>query len=144
MSFEWLRMRIQEEQDRRQRESEMLDRLPQAMEELHGVLKQCTVAYAQSFGDESVDIHLLRGRIKVTVREFEADKWQTTGKVEVVTAPDIPGFQIQRGEYSLAVEVGLLPSNKLFYRDCEQDKYLTLDDLTKRVLDRALFPKLRE
>src|SRR5215472_9732109 len=85
MSFEWLRMRIQEEQDRRQRESEMLDRLPRAMEELHGVLKQCTAAYAQSFGDESVDIQLFRGRIKVTVREFEVDKWQTTGKVEVVT-----------------------------------------------------------
>ena len=98
----------------------------------------------ESFGDESVDIQLFRGRIKVTVREFEEDKWQTTGKVEVVQAPDIPGFQIQRGEYSMAVEVGLLPSNKLFYRDCEQDKYLTLDDLTKRVLDRALFPKLRE
>jgi len=98
----------------------------------------------ESFGDESVDIQLFRGRIKVTVREFEEDKWQTTGKVEVVTAPDIPGFQIQRDEYSMAVEVGLLPSDKLFYRDCEQDTYLTMEDLTKRVLDRALFPKLRE
>ena len=58
--------------------------------------------------------------------------------------PELPGIRIERGEYSLAVEVGLLPSNNLYYRDCEQDKYLTLDDLTKRVLDRALFPKLRE
>jgi hypothetical protein len=144
MSFEWLRMRIQEEQDRRQRESEMLDRLPRAMDELHGVLKECTAEYAESFGAESVDIQRLSNRIKVTVRELEENKWQTVAKVEVVTAPDIPGFQVERGEYSLAVEVGLLPSNKLFYRDCEQDKYLTLEDLTRRVLDRALFPKLRE
>jgi len=47
-------------------------------------------------------------------------------------------------EYSLAVEVGLLSSDKLYYHDCPQDQYLTLEDLTKRVLDRALFPKLRE
>jgi len=51
---------------------------------------------------------------------------------------------VERGEYSLAVEVGLLPSDKLYYRDCQQDQYLTREDLTERVLDRALFPKLRE
>ena len=47
-------------------------------------------------------------------------------------------------EYSLAIEVGVLPSDNLFYRDREQDLYLTLEDLTKRILDRVLFPKLTE
>ena len=55
-----------------------------------------------------------------------------------------PGFRIERGEYSMAVEVGVLPSNKLFYRDREQDKYLTMDEFTRRILDRVLFPKLRD
>jgi hypothetical protein len=58
--------------------------------------------------------------------------------------PDIPGFRLERGEYSLAIEVGVLPSDKLYYRDCEQDKYLTMEELTRRILDRVLFPKLRE
>jgi hypothetical protein len=40
--------------------------------------------------------------------------------------------------------VGVLPSDKLYYRDCEQDKYLTMEELTRRILDRVLFPKLRE
>jgi len=40
--------------------------------------------------------------------------------------------------------VGLLPSDKLFYRDRAQDKYIAMDELTRRVLDRALFPALPE
>jgi hypothetical protein len=35
-----------------------------------------------------------------------------------------------------------LPGNKLFYRD--QDKYLTAEQMTRRILDRAPFPKLME
>ena len=45
-------------------------------------------------------------------------------KVEVVCVPEMPGFRVERGEHSLAVEFGLLPSDKLFYRDREQDKYI--------------------
>jgi len=144
MSFEWLRMRIQEEQDRRDRESSTLDRLPLALDELHGLLKQCVTAYGETFGPDSAQISQLMGRIKVTVREQRDEQWQTASKVEVISAPDIPGFRIERGEYSLAVEVGLLPNGKLYYRDREQDVYLTVDDLTRRILDRALFPKLKE
>jgi hypothetical protein len=44
----------------------------------------------------------------------------------------------------MEVEFGLLPSDKLFYLDREQDKYLTMDEFTKRILDRTLFPALRE
>ena len=144
MNFEWLRMRIQEEQDRRAREAIALGRLPPALDELHGMIKDCLGAYSEAFGAEGVESQLSSGRIKVTAREQVDGKWQPTGKVEVITVPDLPGFRLERGEYSLAIEVGVLPSEKLYYRDCEQDKYLTLEELTRRILDRVLFPKLRE
>ena len=144
MSFEWLRMRIQEEQDRRKRESSTLDRLPAAMEELHGHLQECVASYVATFGDQSAEIQLLPGRVKITVREPQGDQWQSAAKVEVIAMDDIPGFRVERGEYSLAVEVGILPNDKLYYRDREQDKYLTMEELTRRILDRALFPKLKD
>jgi hypothetical protein len=144
MSFDWLRMRLQEEQDRRKRESSTLDRLPRAIQELHALLQECVAAYVGTFGDESAEIRLLPGRIKITVREAKDGQWQTAAKVEVIAVEEIPGFRVERGEYSLAVEVGILPNDKLYYRDREQDKYLTMEELTRRILDRAFFPKLRE
>ncbi len=144
MSFQWLHMRIQEEKERREREALTLERLPQALEELSQVLKSAVRAFTEAFGGDTVDIVLLPSRIKITARELQEGRWQNTGKVEVAIVGEIPGFRIERGDYSLAVEVGLLPSKKLFYRDREQDVYLTLEDLTRRILDRVLFPKLRE
>jgi hypothetical protein len=144
MSFEWLRMRIQEEEQRRRREADTLQRLPRALEELHAMLAECVADYRQSFGDESADVQLLPASIAVTVREQNDGRWQTSAKVAVTMSVEIPGFRVECGEYSLAMEVGLLPNDKLFYRDCEQDKYLTLEDVTRRILDRAMFPKLRE
>jgi len=144
MAFQWLQMRIQEEKDRRQRESSALERLPAALAELHTHLLTCLEEYILSFGPEAADIVLSPNRIKVTSREFREGRWHPAAKVEVVAVAEIPGFRIERGEYSMAVEVGVLPSNKLFYRDREQDKYLTMDEFTRRILDRALFPKLRD
>jgi hypothetical protein len=137
-------MRIQEEQERRKREAVTLERLPGALEEVYKVLKDCIGDYTSAFGAESADASLLPHKLKVTVREPVGGKWQSAAKVEIALVPDLPGFRVERGEYSLAIEVGLLPTGKLFYRDCEQDKYLTMEDLTRRILDRALFPKLRE
>ena len=144
MSFEWLHLRIQEEKDRRHREAMTLERLPQALEELHGILKEGVQSYTDSFGAETVDIVLLPSRIKITAREDRDGRSHPLAKVEVTVSGEIPGFRIDRGEKSLAVEVGLLPSNKLFYRDRELDVYLTMEDLTRRILDRVLFPKLPE
>jgi len=144
MSFQWLHMRIQEERDRRQREALTLERLPQSLEELYGILKEGIAAYTGAFGADAAETALLGSRIKITTREMRDGRWNPAGKVEVIIVPEIPGFRIERGEYSTAVEVGLLPSNKLFYRDREQDVYLTMEDLTKRILDRLLFPKLKE
>ena len=135
MSFQWLHMRIQEEKDRRKREAITFERLPSALDELHTVLQSGIAAYTEAFGADSVQMALLPPRIRITTPAV---------KVEVVVAPEIPGFRIERGDHSLGVEVGLLPSNNLYYRDREQDVYLTLEDLTRRILDRALFPKLPE
>ena len=144
MSFQWLHLRISEEKERRQREALTLERLPAALDELYTILKQAANAYAEAFGAESLQSVMLPKRIKITAMEERDGRWQTASKVEVAIVPDIPGFRIERGEYSLAVEVGLLPSGKLYYRDREQDVYLTMEDLTRRILDRTLFPHLPE
>jgi hypothetical protein len=144
MAFQWLQMRVSEEKDRRQRESSALERLPMALQELHTHLLACVNEYTEAFGPESAEITLLPTRIKVSSREERDGRWHPAAKVEVIAVAEIPGFRIERGEYSLAVEVGVLPSNKLFYRDREQDKYLTMEEFTRRILDRALFPKLRD
>jgi hypothetical protein len=144
MAFQWLQMRIQEERERRERQANNLARLPDALQEIHHLLAECIESYTANFGSKSADIVLLPDRIKVTVREERDGKWQPLAEVEVVTVPDMPGFRVERGEESMAVEVGLLPSDKLFYRDREQDLYLTMEEFTRRILDRALFPALRE
>jgi hypothetical protein len=144
MAFQWLQMRVQEEKDRRRREASALERLPLALQELHGHLESCVKDFTDAFGHESAHIILLPNRIKVISREQRDGRWHPGLKVEVVGDAEIPGFRIERGEYSMAVEVGVLPSDKLFYRDREQDKYLTLEEFTRRILDRVLFPKLRD
>jgi len=143
MSFEWLTMRIQEEKDRRQREAEILERLPLTLEELHGHLADCIRTYTLVFGAEAAESVSMPAKIEVTVRELRDGKWQPSSKVQVSMVPAIPGYQIDHGEVSTIVEVGLLPGGKVFYRDREQDKYLTIEELTRRILDRAFFPKLQ-
>jgi hypothetical protein len=144
MGFHWLQSRIQEERDRRQREALTLNRLPQALEELYAILKEGITAYQEAFGAETVESVLLPSRIKITAMADRDGRWQPVSKVEVAVAPEIPGFRIERGDSSTDVEVGLLPSNNLYYRDRERDVYLTLEDVIRRVLDRVLFPKLPE
>jgi hypothetical protein len=144
MSFQWLQMRISEEQDRRRRESEVLERLPRALQEVHQNLQICVDEYRKSFGEQSADLQLMRSRLQIVVREEAEGQWQQQSSVNVVIVPEIPGFRIERGSDSLIVEVGILPSDRAFYRDRELDQYLNMDELTKRILDRAFFPKLRE
>jgi len=142
MSFQWLQMRVQEEQERRQREAQILARLPRAVEETYRHLAGCIEVYVDAFGPESADIHLQASKIRITVREEQDGKWQPRAKVEISIIPSLPGFRIERGGEPLMVEVGLLPGDKLFYRD--QDEFITGEELTRRILDRSLFPKLGE
>src|SRR5271157_2795912 len=136
MSFQWLQMRVQEEQERRQREAQILARLPRALEETHRQLAECIEVYADAFGPESADIHLQSSKIRMTVREEQGGKWQQCAKVEISIVPSLPGFRIERGGEPLMIEVGLLPGDKVFYRD--QDEFITGEELARRILDRAL------
>jgi hypothetical protein len=142
MSFQWFQMRVQEEQERREREAQILTRLPRALEEVHRHLAECIEAYVAAFGPESADIHLQASKIRIAVREEQDGKWQQCAKVEMSMVPSLPGFRIECGGEPLMIEVGLLPGEKLFYRD--QDQFVTMEELTRRILDRALFPKLGE
>jgi hypothetical protein len=99
-------------------------------------------AYAGAFGPESADIHLQASKIRIAVREEQEGKWQQRAKIEMSIVVSLPGFRIERGGEPLMIEVGLLPGDKLFYRD--QDQFLSMEELTRRILDRAFFPKLGE
>jgi hypothetical protein len=135
MSFQWLQMRITEEKERREREAQIRARLPRAMEELEQSLAQCVNDFAAAFGAESV--RFTREELHFTV---EADG----AEVAITADVELPGFRIAREGASLAVQVGVLPGDRLYYLDKESDQYLSLEELTRRALDRVLFPKLKE
>ena len=146
MAFQWLTMRISEEKDRRKRETATLNRLPDALAEVHGALLKCIESFQSAFGPEAADIHLQSTKIRVIAREEVEGRWQQAGRVEVLMVPALPGFQIDNGTGGepLLIDVGLLPGDKLYYRDRAKDQYVTMEELTRRILDRAFFPKLAE
>jgi hypothetical protein len=136
MPFQWLTLRIGEEQDRRTREAEILGRLPGAVDELHAELSACLREFTTTFGSDSARIE--RSATTVTV---------TSGavSVDIVTDSELPGVHVLReGASSLAVRIGVLPGDRLFYFDVAADQYMSMEELTRRILDRVLFPKLRE
>ena len=105
-------------------------------------LTECVNAYAAAFGPESVVISSMPHKTRITIREEQDGKWQSRVKVEISLVPEMPGFQVDRGGEPLKIALGLLPGDKLSFR--EGDEYLTMEEVTRRVLDRAFFPKLRE
>jgi hypothetical protein len=133
MSFEWLQMRISEEKDRRERENNILNRLPSALDELHSALAGCVDAYNRAFGEGCAKLETAGSAIHVTAGD---------ARVSARVDPLLPGFQVDQGSGRLAIEVGILPGGNLFFRDAE--KYITLEEVTRRILDRALFPKLKD
>ncbi len=120
--------------------------MPRALDEFHEAVASCVKDYQEAFGKEAADLFMGIDKIRVTVRTQQQGKWETSSKVEVLAVPSIPGFQIDRGNGSepLIIEVGILPGDKLFFRDRALDQYITMDDLTRRTLDRGFFPKLEE
>jgi|SRR5579871_2702 len=140
---QWLEMRIQEEKERRDREARTLERLPSALEEVHGELRDCIANYTAAFGAQTAAVEADGGKLRVTVRDEQGGEWVARATVEVAAVPELPGFRIERGQQPrLEIQVGLLPGDKLFYRD--GDEYIGLAELSRRILDRALFPKLAE
>lgn len=134
MSFQWLTMRISEEKDRRSREEAVLSRLSGALEDLYQTLSECVTDYNAGF-ETDVKIQNVNNRI---VADAFGDQ------VEVTLDTTLPGFQVRHGDQHFGIVVGVLPGKNLFYRDAAIDKYLTMEEVTKRILDRALFPKLPE
>jgi len=144
MTFQWLQMRISEEKDRLEREAEINVRLPRALEELNQYLVDCITSFRDAFGEQAADLTKQGNKLRVVVRSQQDGTWQHQAAVDITIVPELPGFQIDRGGEPLFLEVGLLPGEKIFYRDRELDQYLTLEELTRRILDRAFFPKLKE
>ena len=142
MSYQWLNMRITEESERRKKEASTLEKLPQALEEVRGAMKACIDAYTRTFGPETAQLQVSGQRMRLIVREEQDGRWEQRSKVDVTAVPALPGFHIERGGEPLEIVVGILPGDKLYYRDAEQ--YLTMEELTRRILDKALFPKLGE
>lgn len=135
MPFQWLQMRISEENDRRRRERATLDRLPSALDEVRQELQSCVETYCKAFGEELATLGGTAQKIRVTT---------PAGKVEVALDSTIPGLQVNREGAPLIIEIGLLPGDKLFFRDREKDQYVSMEELTRRILDRIFFPKLSE
>jgi hypothetical protein len=135
MSFQWLTMRIGEERDRRAREAQILGMLPGAIDDLQAQLSACVEAFNSAFAPNVA-------RIERTERGLTISGDGVP--VEIITDTELPGFQVQREGARLAVQVGVLPGDRLFYFDVAGDQYLTMEELTRRILDRVLFPKLRE
>lgn len=138
MSFQWLEMRISEEQDRRARENAALSRLDEAFTELRQHLGNCVEAYNQAFTDSVARLETIKGEgdapaIRVTNRDVQ---------VEMTIDVQLPGFQIDQPSGRTSIITGVLPGGNMFYKFGE--KFLSLDEFTKHVLDRTLFPKLKD
>ncbi|MGA2273593.1 MAG: hypothetical protein ABSH00_08560 [Bryobacteraceae bacterium] len=142
MNLQWLQMRISEEQERRQREDSIRKRMPSALEELHESLAECLESYKEAFGQRAASIHFVTGRVRIEIRDEVEGRWVARAEIVIANDLTIPGFRIERGGEPYLVEVGVLAGDKLFYRD--GDEYITIEELTRRILDRALFPKLVE
>jgi hypothetical protein len=141
MSFQWLELRLGEERDRRRRQAEVSARLPRALDEIHGALSDCIHRYTAEFGEQTAGISRDSG-IKVSIREEREGSWQDRARIDIRAVPTLPGFEIERDGASFRIEIGMLDGGKLFYKNGEE--YLNMEDLTRRILDRAFFPKLRE
>ncbi len=135
MSFQWLQLRLTEEKERREREARVLDRLPGAIIELRESLGACVEEYDGMFGAGSAT--LTHEGLRVTVA---CDGHH----VDVIADSKIPGFHIQREGSTLDIQVGILPGDRLFYLDLTADQYLSMEEVTRKILDRVLFPKLQE
>jgi hypothetical protein len=142
MSYQWLDMRITEEKERREREAVVQKRLPRAHDELHHELRECVEAYRAAFGAESAEIHMHGAEIQVTVRSHRTGHWQQSAQVRVQAVHELPGFRIDQGGEPVDVTVGTLPGDKVLLK--HGDQYLTMEQLTRLILDPAFFPDLGE
>jgi hypothetical protein len=142
MSFQWIQMRIAEEKERRNREDVVRARLPLAMEELRTALGACASDFNRAFEDQAVEVSSASNGILVSVRQQSGGSWSNRAKVTVSVNPELPGFVVTNGGAPISVQVGMLGGNKIFYKS--EEYYLSIEDLTKLILDRVLFPGFKD
>jgi hypothetical protein len=135
-------MRIAEEKERRSREDVVRARLPLAMEELRTALGGCASEFNRAFEDQAVEVASASNGILVSVRQQSGGSWSNRAKVTVSVKPELPGFAVTNGGEPIPVQVGMLAGDKLFYKSGE--RYLSIEELTKLILDRALFPDFKD
>ncbi len=140
MAYQWLTVRIAEEKDRRQREDFVRQRLPLAFEEVYKAMAECAAAFANAFGPQAIQVRKDAATIGMTVCEEREGQWRPRAEIEITLDAALPGFRVSRGGESFPIVVGMLPGDKLFYK--REDQYLAIEDVTRMVLDRVLFPKL--
>lgn len=114
-------------------ETNILNRLPSALDELRAALAGCMETYNQAFGEGDATLETAGGAVHIITGN---------ARVNISLDPPLPGCRVDQGSNRLAIEVGILPGTNLFFR--EADKYITLEEMTRRILDRALFPKLKD
>jgi hypothetical protein len=141
MSFQWLDMRIAEEKERRERDAMVQERLPRALGELRENLRACVDAYRGAFGNEAAEIAPEEDGVRVTVRHQRAGRWEDSARVRVKVVPELPGFSVESGGEPVSIEVGTLPGDKLLFK--HGDHYLTMEQVTQRILEPVLFPNLQ-
>jgi hypothetical protein len=140
MGQQWLDMRIVEERERREREAATLAMLPTALGELHATVEECVRDFDRTFGPGAAEARLEGGRIHVEVRDQQGGKWVARPPVFISLIPELPGFLVEAGTETLRVEIGSVPGGHYYYR--VGDDYITLDELTRLMLDKVLFPRL--
>ena len=136
MRFEWLNIRISEEKDRRERENAVLARLEEVFQDLRSHLADCVETYNQAFAGAPARLEDVAGPVR-TIRLSANDL-----KVEMSMDHTVPGFHIDQPSGRTSIVTGVLPGGNMFYRDA--NKYLSLEEVTKKVLDETLFPKLKD
>src|SRR5580704_12416894 len=92
--FNWLQLRIEEEKDRRQRESMILDRLPLAVDELSQSLSACIETYNAAFGAGAAELDSQPRRMRILVRDAGGEMSHEQARIEITSVPTMPGFQI--------------------------------------------------
>lgn len=142
MSYQWLDMRITEEADRRQREAKTLACLPGAFQELRGAIAVCLSAYCEAFGAASAELTETPAGLRVTAYDRGPAGRVEHARVDVSLVTELPGIRITSGAEPVLIDMGVMPDGEVFYR--LHGSFLTMEDVTRSVLDRVLFPKLGE
>ena len=96
MNLQWLTMRITEEQERRQREDNILKRLPNALEGLHASLTECLQTYTEAFGPQAASIEPPTSSVKAPCalarRRQNGRSRFSTGSISTVISALVPRF----------------------------------------------------